>query len=114
MLKWRAVKLTVSHLCLRAGTSDQGGFEGFHASAAAARSSPTDTFPLIPPQTGFKKTAKALVVDAECKKKGGTILSDLKRKDFAAFSANVFFSREQRSSQGPFSAEVELVEIRPV
>lgn len=69
MSKWRAVKLTVSHLCLRAGTSDQGGFEGFRASAAAARSSPIDTFPLIPPQTGSKKTARALEVDAECKKK---------------------------------------------
>lgn len=37
---WRGEQWnSVSHLCLRAGTSDQGAFEGFPASAVATRSS---------------------------------------------------------------------------
>lgn len=94
------------------GTSDQGGFEAFPAPAEAARSSPIDTFPLIPPQTGFKKVAEPLRVDAK-RKKAGTILSDLKRKDFAAFYAHFFLSRTAFFLMSLLTDVLEQVKSQP-
>lgn len=96
------------------GTSDQGGFEAFPAPAEAARSSPIDTFPLIPPQTRFKKVAEPLRVDAKRKtQKGGTILSDLKRKDFAAFYAHFFLSRTAFFLMSLLTDALEQVKSQP-